>query len=65
MNKTCLSLEAESHDFRGDECGLPVGVEGEDVAGDEEEPVDVLVQVGEHRVDELVVLKEKDLSCYS
>ena len=43
LNKTCLSLEAETHDFRGDECGLSVGVEGEDVAGDEEQPMDVLV----------------------
>ena len=54
---TCLLLEAEPHDLWGDECGLAVGVEGEDVAGDEEQPVDVLVQVGQHRVDQLVVLE--------
>ena len=54
---TCLSLEAEAHDLGGNEGGLAVGVEGEDVAGDEEQPVDVLVEIGEHRVDQLVVLK--------
>ena len=53
-----LPLEAESHDFRGNEGGLAVRVEGEDIAGDEEQPVDVLVEVGQHTVDELVVLKQ-------
>ena len=55
---TRLSLETEPHDLGWDEGGLAVGVEGEDVAGDEEQPVDVLVQVGQHRVDQLVVLEE-------
>ena len=56
-----LPLEAEPHDLGGDERGLAVGVEGEDVAGDEEQPVDVLVEVGQHRVDQLVVLKGEQI----
>ena len=57
-----LPLEAEPHDLGGDERGLAVDVEGEDVAGDEEQPVDVLVEVGQHRVDQLVVLKWEEIA---
>ena len=59
--RICLSLDSDRSNQMWWAHLDSVGVEGEDVAGDEEQPVDVLVEIGEHRVDQLVVLTDEPL----
>jgi hypothetical protein len=56
-----LLIHAISHNLGGHEGRLSVRVEGEDVSGNEQEPVDVLVEVGENVVDAAVVLADEPL----